>query len=252
MQRVGHVPAIPPPGRAGRRRGTARPCGPAGSHCRHWPVTTGRRASRSWRFAASARGRGSCAHAGHGSPTPRQGFLFTASLPADAVSDKSCQLVHMYVSCISVDRHQLPTSPHYCSLHSICRHQESTRMKLADLTGDEMNSSGLLCAMCAGIITLTASTPVFSAPVFPGEIQACVSSASCSTPALVRQASTFSAYSYSDGGTDKYLFEYSLRSSSNESTNYVTTQLSGAVWLGANANYDLTQQRHFLLFILRV
>ena len=57
-------------------------------------------------------------------------------------------------------------------------------------------------------------------------------------------------YSYSDGGTDKFLFEYSLWSSSNESTNFVTTQLTGAAWLSANATYDLTQERHLFTLYL--
>jgi hypothetical protein len=113
-----------------------------------------------------------------------------------------------------------------------------------------MIKSHQLAALCACIIVQIVSTPVLSAPVFPSEIQACVSTAVCSNPTLVQQAPTFSAYSYIDGGTPKFLFEYSLSSSSNESTNFSTTQLSGAAWISANATYDLTQERHFFALYL--
>lgn len=96
---------------------------------------------------------------------------------------------------------------------------------------------------------LVGSYPV-SAAVLPSEIQDCISSAVCSTPVPVQQGPTYSAYSYSDGGIDKFLFEYSLWPSSNESTNFGTTQLSGAAWLSANAAYDLTQERHFFTLYL--
>ena len=83
-----------------------------------------------------------------------------------------------------------------------------------------------------------------SAAILPNEIQDCVSNAVCSTPVLVQQESTFSAYSYLDGGTAKFLFEY-FDLPSSESTNFSTTQLSGSVWISANETYDLTQERHF-------
>lgn len=99
------------------------------------------------------------------------------------------------------------------------------------------------------IFCLAGNYPV-SAAVFPNEIQDCVSNAVCSTPVLVQQASTFSAYSYSDGGKSKFLFEYGLWPSSNESTNFASTQFSGAAWVSANATYDLTQERHFFTLYL--
>ncbi len=99
------------------------------------------------------------------------------------------------------------------------------------------------------IFCLAGNYPV-SAAVFPNEIQVCIFNAVCSNPVIVQQASTFSAYSYSDGGTNKFLFEYSLWPSSNESTNFATTQLSGAAWVSANAIYDLTQDRHFFTLYL--
>jgi len=107
-----------------------------------------------------------------------------------------------------------------------------------------MDKLHLLGSLCACVITQIVSTPVHSAPVFPSEIQACISTAVCSNPTLVQQAPTFSAYSYLDGGISKYLLEYNLWPSSNESTNFSTTQLSGAAWVSANATYDLTQERH--------
>lgn len=89
-----------------------------------------------------------------------------------------------------------------------------------------------------------------SAAVLPVEIQDCVFDAVCSNPVLVQQEPTFSAYTYSDGGTDKFLFEYSLWPSSNESTNFGMMQLSGAAWLSANAEYDLIQESHFFTLYL--
>jgi len=101
-----------------------------------------------------------------------------------------------------------------------------------------------------GIIwSLFTYTPL-NAAVFPSEIQDCISNAVCTTPVLVQQAPTFGAYSYLDGGTPKFLFEYSLWPSSNESTNFSITQLSGAAWVSANAMYDLTQERHFFTLYL--
>lgn len=107
-----------------------------------------------------------------------------------------------------------------------------------------MNKLHLLGAACACIITQIFSTPVLSAPVYPSEIQACISTMVCSNPTLVQQAPTYSAYSYFDGGTAKFLFEY-IDLPSNESTNFSTTYLSGSVWISANETYDLTQERHF-------
>lgn len=101
-----------------------------------------------------------------------------------------------------------------------------------------------------GVFCCLAGNYPVSAAVLPNEIQDCIFNAVCSTPVLVQQAPTFSAYSYSDGGADKFLFEYGLWPSSNESTNFGTTQLSGAAWLSANAVYDLTQERHFFTLYL--
>jgi hypothetical protein len=108
-----------------------------------------------------------------------------------------------------------------------------------------MDKLHLLGSLCACAITQIVSTPVYSTPVFPSEIQECISSEVCSTPTIVQQEPTFSAYSYLDGGVSKFLLEYNLWPSSNESTNFSTTQLSGAAWLSANTTYDLTQERHF-------
>jgi len=108
----------------------------------------------------------------------------------------------------------------------------------------------LLGAVCACIITLIVNTPVISATVFPSEIQACVTSTVCTNPTLVQQAPTFSAYAYSDGGAPKLLLEYNLWPSSNESNNTTSTQLSGTAWLGANFQYDLSQERHFFTLYL--
>lgn len=101
----------------------------------------------------------------------------------------------------------------------------------------------------AALCCLIGSYPV-SAAVLPGEIQNCIASSVCSTPVPVQQGLAYTAYSYSEGGTDKFLFEYSLWPSSNESTNFGTTPLSGAAWLSANAAYDLTQERHFFTLYL--
>ncbi len=108
----------------------------------------------------------------------------------------------------------------------------------------------LLGAVCACIIIQMLSVPAISAPVFPGEIRACVTSTVCTNPTLIQREPTFSAYSYLDGGILKALFEYNLWPSSNESTNFVTTQLSGAAWVSANQTYDLTQERHFFTLYL--
>jgi hypothetical protein len=113
-----------------------------------------------------------------------------------------------------------------------------------------MDKLHLLGSLCACVITQIVSTPVHSAAVFPSEIQECISATVCSTPTLVQQAPTFSAYSYSDGGESKFLFEYNLFPTSNESTNFSTTPLSGDVWVSANASYDLTQERHFFTLYL--
>ena len=107
-----------------------------------------------------------------------------------------------------------------------------------------MKNMHLLCALSACIISQIVSTPVHSAPVYPSEILTCISTMVCTNPTLVQQTSTFSTYSYLDGGTAKFLFEY-LDLSSSESTNFSTSQLSGSVWISANETYDLTQERHF-------
>jgi len=107
-----------------------------------------------------------------------------------------------------------------------------------------MNKLHLFGAACACIITQIVSTPVLSVPIYPNEIQACISTTVCSNPTLVQQSSTFGAYLYLDEGIPKYLFEY-LDLPSSESTNFSTTHLSGSVWVSANATYDLTQERHF-------
>ena len=116
--------------------------------------------------------------------------------------------------------------------------------------GVTMKKFHLLSAVCACIITTVISTPVLSASVFPSEIQSCVTSTVCTNPTLVQQMPTFNAYSYSNGGRTKFLFEYSLGNLSNESTNFSMTQLSGAAWLSANVTYDLIQERHFFTLYL--
>lgn len=113
-----------------------------------------------------------------------------------------------------------------------------------------MNIKSVSGAMFAGMITQLVSAPALSAVVYPSKIQACIASAVCNDPTLVQQESTFSAYSYLDGGAAKYLFEYNLSPSSNESTNFSSTQLSGAAWLSANAVYDLSADLHnFTLYL---
>ena len=103
------------------------------------------------------------------------------------------------------------------------------------------------------VILLLIGNETARASLFPAEIEACLLGGPCSSVALVQQTSTFTAYSYLDGGTPKFLFEYALGRASNESTTTDTTVLSGSAWLSAEAGYDLTQERHlFTLYLDRV
>ncbi len=109
-------------------------------------------------------------------------------------------------------------------------------------------------SLCLGVVILCLiGSETASATVFPAEIQACISGGACSPLMPVQQTSTFTAYVYFDGGTQKFLLEYVLGHASNESTNQNTTQFSGSAWLSADAVYDLTQERHlFTLYLDRV
>lgn len=104
-------------------------------------------------------------------------------------------------------------------------------------------STGLLFFVLNAFSTVNAT-------VFPNEVEDCITSTVCSSPVLVEQTSSFSAYSYTDSGTDKFLFEYTLGTLSNESTNFTTTSLSGDAWLSANATYDLNLDQHFFTLYL--
>ena len=113
-----------------------------------------------------------------------------------------------------------------------------------------MNIKLVLNAFFIEIIIHIFSTPAFSASVFPRDIQACINTMACNNLTLIQQEPMFSAYSYFDEGMHKYLFKYSLSSSSNESTNFSTTELSGTAWLSANATYDLSENSHFFTLYL--
>lgn len=113
-----------------------------------------------------------------------------------------------------------------------------------------MNAKSLFLGV---VILCLIGSETARATVFPAEIQACISGGACTGPVQVQQTSTFTAYLYFDGGTQKFLLEYVLGHASNESTNQNTTQLSGNAWLSADAVYDLTQERHlFTLYLDRV
>jgi len=115
-----------------------------------------------------------------------------------------------------------------------------------------MNKLHILGMTCAYIILSIFSAPALSSPIYPYEIQTCIYTAICSNPKPVQQGSTFNAYSYSDAGIAKFLFEY-LDPPSRQTNTDSTTALSGSIWVSANERYNLTQNRHFFnLYLDRI
>ena len=111
-------------------------------------------------------------------------------------------------------------------------------------------SKSILLATLMGLLVAHKTA---SASDFPREIQASISAGTCTTPTIVQQQPTFSAFSYLDDGIEKYLMEFPLASASKELTNFTTISLFGSAWISANAVYDLTEERHhFTLYLDRV
>ena len=114
-----------------------------------------------------------------------------------------------------------------------------------------MNKSRLLAAVCAGIITLITIAPALSAPVFPREIQACITGGVCTKPVLQFDSPDMVVYQYSENTILKALIGYDLKTGSKEIYSDNTSRvLGGPVWVSANQFYDLSEERHFFSLYL--
>ena len=111
--------------------------------------------------------------------------------------------------------------------------------------------SRLLDAVCGGIFVLATTTPTLSAPVFPREIQACVTGGVCTEPVLQFGSPGMVVYQYSENTTIKALIGYDLKTGSKEIYFDNTSRvLGGPVWVSANQVYDLSEERHFFTLYL--
>ena len=91
-----------------------------------------------------------------------------------------------------------------------------------------------------------------TAQQFPASIQNCIDRGDCTTPVLVRSVPFFgpslmNQYRYTDGGTDKILYRYSVgensgfqgRNDREGAPDFEQAVFSGDVWLSANESYNL-------------
>ena len=91
-----------------------------------------------------------------------------------------------------------------------------------------------------------------TAQQFPASIQNCIDRGDCTTPVLVRSVpflgpSLMDQYRYTDGGTDKFLYRYSVgensgfqgRNDREGAPDFEQAVFSGDVWLSANESYNL-------------
>lgn len=104
-----------------------------------------------------------------------------------------------------------------------------------------MKNSHILGAVCAGIITLISTNPALSAPVFPREIQACVTGGVCTVPVLQFDSPDMVVYQYAENTVQKALIGYELRNGSSD----FGRVLGGPIWVSANQFYNLSDERHF-------
>ena len=104
-----------------------------------------------------------------------------------------------------------------------------------------MKNSYLLGAACACIITLISIASALAAPVFPREIQACVTGGVCTDPVLQFDSPDMVVYQYADNTVQKALIGYALRNGSSD----FGRVLGGPIWVSTNQFYNLSEERHF-------
>lgn len=104
-----------------------------------------------------------------------------------------------------------------------------------------MANKSLMGAVCAGIITLISIAPARSAPIFPREIQACVTDGVCTKPVLQFDSPDMVVYEYAENTVQKALIGYELRKGSLD----FGRVLGGPIWVSANQFYNLSEERHF-------
>jgi hypothetical protein len=103
------------------------------------------------------------------------------------------------------------------------------------------------------IVCYLDTVPVAATTSFPEKILEAIADGSISTPTLAQMQPTFQAFSYEEQGESNYLIEYFLGSGSRESTHFSSTTLAGSLWLGVQASYDLSDERHYVdLYLDRV